>query len=220
MKWFLLVATIVFAGLTVSAQHKKVNSVKSPKVEGIPSSVKIISSKKLAISQIADTTITIRLTGRKLTYFKQNHIDIAKTASGLMENYEETKPAETASEVITNPKITGQRILEDGSFETSFEDGSKKIQYKGGYTMIYPDGRQMRASYMSVSPFIPPMPPGDEDLTKYLKNVSDALLSLLSESLNNDSISISNFKKGDTNLNIYLMINRRIEFINYINQQK
>jgi hypothetical protein len=167
------------------------------------------------ISQFVDTTITIKLTRKKIDYFKQNNLEIANTATEFLGNYIHTVSLDTSQK-----EVVSQRILEDGGFEQTFSDGSKKILYRGGYTIISPDGKKMSASYMSVSPLIPPTPPADENLKKYLQNVSDELLSILSGLLNNDDSSIANFKKGDANLNIYEIINRRIVFIDYCNKQR
>jgi len=169
-----------------------------------------------------DTTITIKLTKRKFDYLIQNHVDFARTASELMENY--ISPILIVSPVSSNSgdqKIISQRINEDGRFETIFEDGSKKIyEESGGYTIISPDGRNLSVRYVQVPSFVPPAPPDDADINMYLQNVNDGLLSILSDLLDNDTISISNFQKGDENLNIYEIINRRFKFINYINNEK
>ncbi|MBV5313606.1 MAG: hypothetical protein JZU47_09945 [Prolixibacteraceae bacterium] len=232
MKKSLLIITIIlFSDIMVPAQVNKITkekSVKTPKTEVALPPMKVIPKQNLFILAKRDTNITIHLTRSKLDYFRQNKIDLSLKASELLENYNDlilldikpTPSSDLSTSPVEQPIVIAQHILEDGGFETEYADGSKKIQYKSGYTMIFPDGRQMRASYMTVSPFIPPTTPDDENQTRYLQNVSDALLSLLSEFLNNDSVSITNFKKGEAGLNIYQVINRRIEFLNYINQQK
>jgi len=211
MKFFILFILIVFSNLSLSAQQKM----------RATSFDKKVFSKTLMISQ-KDTTITIKLTKRKFDYLIQNHVDFARTASELMENY--ISPILIVSPVSSNSgdqKIISQRINEDGRFETIFEDGSKKIyEESGGYTIISPDGRNLSVRYVQVPSFVPPAPPDDADINMYLQNVNDGLLSILSDLLDNDTISISNFQKGDENLNIYEIINRRFKFINYINNEK
>jgi hypothetical protein len=230
-QYLLIIILILFAVITVPAQVSKVKtekSVKIPKTEVAPSVIKVLPKQDLFVLAKRDTTLTIHLTRGKLDYFRQNKIDLSLKASELLENYNApilldiklTPSSDLNPSPTDQPKVIAQHILEDGGFETVYADGSKKIQYKSGYTMIFPDGRQMRASYMTVSPFIPPTTPDDENQTRYLQNVSDELLSLLSEFLENDNVSITNFKKGEAGLNIYQVINRRIEFLNYINQQK
>ncbi len=99
-------------------------------------------------------------------------------------------------------KIISKKILDNGQCEISYSDGSKKLLYAGGYTIIAPDGRKSSVSFVSVSPFTPPNAPDDPDMAQYLQNLSNTLLSMLGELLNNDQESIANFKKGDANLSI------------------
>jgi hypothetical protein len=211
MKFFILLIIIVFSNLSVAAQ-KKMNTT---------SMQKKMTAKTILFPK-KDTTITIKLTRRKFDYLLQTHIDFAGTASELMENY--IIPVSTISPASSDTgkqEIISQRINEDGRFETKFADGSKKIyEESGGYTIISPDGRGLFVRYVQVPTFVPPMLPDDVDVIKYLQNTSDGLLSLVSDLLNNDTISIANFKKGDANLNIYEIINRRFKFINYINSEK
>lgn len=214
MKWFFLFVTIVFSGLTVSAQLKKVNSVKSHKAVVMPSTVKVISKANFKNPQNEDTTITITLTRSKFEYLVQEHFDFSKEASKMIENYKDVDPFDNR-----NKKIVSQRILEDEGLEINYADGSKEILYYGGRILISADGRKSEIGYMQVSPVIPPSLPDDENQVIFLEKVSTELLDILSGWLNSDSASIANFKKGDGS-NVYENINRRIRFLNYIRQQK
>ena len=231
MKHSLLIIAILLAGISASAQVyrvKKEKLVKTPKTELAPSGLKVITKPDNFVLAKRDTTITIYLTHGKLDYFRQKKIDLSLKASELLESYNapilldiQPRPySDSSPSTPEQPKIIAQHILEDGGFETVYDDGSKKIQGKGGAIMISPDGKQLKTMYMTVPPFVPPTAPEDENQARYLQNVSDQLLNLLSMYLDNDIVSISNYKKGEDGLNIYQVINRRIEFLNYIRQQK
>ena len=157
-----------------------------------------------------DTLITIRLTKSKLNYLKENQIDLSSTASELLANYS------VAKSDTTPLKIVNRKILEDGGFETTYEDGSRRIKYKGGSTFITPEGDEFKSLFVQVPTFVPPSDPNDPDIAQYLDNIHNELSNFLSELLDNDAESISNFENGDTGLSIYQKINRRFEIINYL----
>lgn len=161
-----------------------------------------------------DSVITIRLSRNTFEYYRQNNIDISAKASKLLES---SRKVPTDSNKL---KVVSKRITEDDGFEVTYSDGSKKISYKNGFTMITPDGIAKKYSFMQVSSYVPPSPPNDPNEIKYLQNLSISLLSLLSDLLNNDAASISNFKLGDANLDLYQAINRRLRFIDYVNSKK
>ena len=214
MKCTICFTLILLVSLTVSSQINKNLIITKAKID-TTSLIMKMPLKAVLNPQKPDTTITIKLTNAKPDYLLQIHFDNPENASGLTNNF-----SSAASPVDSQQKIVSQRITEDGRFETTYADGSKKTSYKGSSEPISSKGIGMKSSAVSVLPFIPPTPPNDADITKYLQNVSDQLLRILYELLNRDNASIVNFKKGDANHNIYEIIYRRIEFINYCNIQK
>ena len=161
-------------------------------------------------NNFTDTLITIRLTKSKLDYLKKNRIDLSSTASDFFANYSVVKPGTTPL------KIVSQKILEDGGFETTYEDKSRRIKYKGGSTFISPEGDEFKSLFVQVPSFVPPSDPSDPDIVQYLDNIHDELSNFLSELLENDEESISNFERGDSGLSIYQKINRRFEIISFL----
>ena len=69
-------------------------------------------------NDFTDTLIIIRLTKSKLDYLLKNRIDLSSTASEFLANYSAVKPGTTPL------KMVSQKILEDGGFETTYEDNS------------------------------------------------------------------------------------------------
>ncbi len=227
MKYLIFFAALVFGSLIAEAQ-------KELPANQIQKKDKLLIQKKIHRANMyiplkVDTSVTLSLSRQKLNYFKQNKIDLAEKGSELIENYNapvllniSPKPSSDFSPFSPDngqQEIISQRINENEGFEIKYADGSIKILEYDGTTFISPDGQISRTSYMQVSPVIPPSLPDDEDQVNFLQKVSDELLGILSEALNNDSASIANFNIGD-GPNIYENINRRIRFLNYINQQK
>jgi len=115
--------------------------------------------------------------------------------------------------------VTGRRILNDGSVETSYADNHKRIDFAGGFTIISPDGRKSTASYMSVPKYVPPTMP-DANINKWLDNLNASLLSLISEWVDHDQASLTNMTAGESGKNIFDIINRRCSVIDYLNPLK
>jgi hypothetical protein len=218
--YFLLIAMLVNAFL-VSAQEKAAMS-----------KTDITKIQKVAKQPIKkDTAITVRLTRSKLDYFKKNNIDPGTKASELLENYSvpladiavmEMAPpkytiAATADTAVKNSQkeIVRNRIIKDGGFEISYSDSSKYIMYKDRFVRISPQGTTTMALMSQVTEYVPPADPTDPDLLLYLNNTNDKLLTILSQLLNNDASSISNYKQGEANLGLLGKINMRILFINF-----
>lgn len=189
------------------------------KLKPRPTAVNPSTKKMKAVYAIKDTLIPVRLTRASFNYFVQNNIDISAQVSTYLEQYR-SGTATMNNVTDTNKTIVSQKILEDDGFEITYSDGSKKILYSSGFTLIDPEGRARKFSFMQVSTFAPPSPPNDPDVIQYLQNVSATLLSFLSDLLNNDAASIENFQKGDASLNVYQIINRRFKFIDYITSAK
>jgi hypothetical protein len=214
MKYFICFTLILLVSLTVSSQINKNLIFTKAKID-TTSLIMKMPLKAVLNPQKPDTTITIKLTNTKTDYLLQIHFDNPKTESELTKNDVGIVSLDTS-----NKNIVRHRIIEDGGFETLFGDGSKKIIYKGSQTNIQPNGDITKIIHSQVPQFIPPTNPSENDFSKYLQNVSNELLNLLSDLLKNDSVSLANFKKSEASLNIYQIIYRRIDFINYINQQK
>lgn len=191
------------------------------KVMQKPASANTLAKKVKVSYTFKDTLIPVRLTRAGLNYFVKNKIDISTKVSNYLEQYRSgTVPINTNTVPDTNRTIVSEKILEDGGFETTYSDGSKKILYSNGFTVIDPQGRARKVSYIQVSTFAPPSAPNDPDVIKYLQNVSATLLSFLTDLLEQDAVSIANFQKGDANLNLYQVINRRFRFIDYVTSNK
>ena len=203
MKLTLIISSIL---LYISFNAKAQNELLINKTLKRPTHFKAVNKA----NNYTDTLITIRLTKSKLNYLKENQIDLSSTASELLANYSVVK-------LDTTPlKIVSQKILKDGGFETVYEDKSRRIQYKDGFTFITPEGDATKALYSQVPTFAPPSDPNDPDIVRYLENIHNELSNFLLELLDNDAESISNFEMGDSGLSIYQKINRRFELISYL----
>jgi hypothetical protein len=129
-------------------------------------------------------------------------------------NTQGVQPESDKSEVVT-----GRSILDDGSVETSYADGHKRIDHKGGYIIIAPDGRRSMVDRMSVPELVPPSMP-NANTVPWLESLNASLLSLIVEWVGKDERSIANMQAGESGKNIYEIINRRCSIINYLNPRK
>jgi len=206
MKAFLLIFAMLYVGFNALAQQQKITNKEFER----PAQLKTFKR----INLYTDTLISIRLTHSKLNELKEKKVNLSTKASELLSNYDEVSPEEN------QPKVINQKILENGGIETTYDDKSKRIKDEGGITVISPDGETMKMLFLQTPPFEPPTNPSDPDIVKYLTNVHDGLSESLSELLENDEESIANFQNGDSGLNIYQTINRRIAIIEYLISQQ
>lgn len=125
-----------------------------------------------------------------------------------------TAPAQTSIFVVN------RKILDDGKVEITFSDSSKIIKSRGGIIKISPDGHKVILTFLSTPLLVPPALPSENSITAWLDQVNKSLLELIQFRLNNDAVSIANFQKPESSLKLYEIINRRIEFINYLNTEK
>lgn len=109
-----------------------------------------------------------------------------------------------------------RKILENGTVEIDYADGSKKIISDGSITFISPDGRTSMESFDTAAPFVPPDLPND-DINRWLNSLNARLYTLISQLLKNDQTSINNLTAGESGLNIYQVINRRFKFLQSLN---
>ncbi len=76
-------------------------------------------------------------------------------------------------------KEVKRSILEDGTVELVYPDGTIKRIDDGGYTIIHPDGTSTGARYMNTPPTTPPELPADERISVYLEWQTESLLDLV-----------------------------------------
>lgn len=205
MRAIILIFTMQFVGFNALCQQEKITNKRFKR----QASLMKISKQSLYI----DTLVSIRLSYAKLNELKKKNVNLSTKASELLSSYDEAKLEENQRQIIN------QKILEDGGIETTYDDGSKRIKNEGGITTIWPDGQTTKMMFLQTPPFEPPQSPSDPDIVKYLTNIHDGLSESLSALLENDAESIANFKNGDSGLNMYQKINRRIAIINYLSSQ-
>lgn len=83
---------------------------------------------------------------------------------------------------VTSPSsdVAARSILPDGTVEIRYTDGRIKHIFIGGYTMIFPDGREKQTvMYHSVPMVRVPTLPGDPELLKWLEAHNDGLLRIM-----------------------------------------
>lgn len=125
-------------------------------------------------------------------------------------------PAENNTPQEGNEPV--KKILDNGNVEIDYADGSKKIISDGGITFISADGHKTMVEAIGAPVFIPPDLPND-DISRWLNDVDKSLLELITQELKNDQTSINNLLAGETNLNIYQIINRRFKFLGSLNSK-
>lgn len=134
------------------------------------------------------------------------------------------QPESTEEEEITpipdNDELQEQgvkrRILEDGTVELVYTDGTIKRIDDGGYTIINPDGTATSVRYINIPPTTPPQLPADDRIGAYLQWQNESLLDLVKKILNYNEQSINNFLKHESDItdNIYQQMYIRTSYIN------
>lgn len=109
-----------------------------------------------------------------------------------------------------------RRILENGTVELRYPDGTIKLIYNGGFTVIQPDGTVRSASYIQIPPTTPPQLPADERIGNYLNWQTESLLDLIKQILNYDNGSIENFLEHENKItqSVYEKMYIRTSYLN------
>lgn len=128
------------------------------------------------------------------------------------------------SPAVENDSQTSQEtgitrsILEDGTVELRYPDGTVKLITQGGYTIIHPDGTTSMVLAINKPPTTPPELPKDEKISAYLEWQTESLLHLIKEMLNYEEESIENFLNHEREVaqNVYQKMYIRTSFINML----
>lgn len=114
--------------------------------------------------------------------------------------------------------IIQRRILEDGTVELTYPDGTVKQIFYGGYKVAYPNGMNKSVGFMEIPPPKPPALPQDERIIDYLNWQTNSLLDLIKNLLGQDEESISNFLNHETEIasNIYEKMYIRTSYLEWL----
>ena len=107
-------------------------------------------------------------------------------------------------------------ILEDGTVQIRYPDGTIKHVFQCGYMIFKPDGTSSGVSCNQVQPTTPPSLPGDDKIIDWLDWQAESLLDLIKVLLEGDVNSIENYvnKEAEIAPNIYQKMYVRTNYIN------
>lgn len=101
-----------------------------------------------------------------------------------------------------------------GRVEVQRADGSTKILFDGGYTIVAPDGRQSTAVFQQVQPPTPPALPSEPAIVTWLETHNQNLLSIMAAVASDGQTSVDNYLRAEEpGLSLYKRIARRSLFI-------
>lgn len=107
-----------------------------------------------------------------------------------------------------------RRFGADGAVEIVYGDGSLKRKYKGGYTLVRPDGREQTVLFATLQPPTPPTAPPDNEHARWLDFESQQLLSLIRTLVGQNEATVSNYlAKEPIGLSPYARISVRREAV-------
>lgn len=120
--------------------------------------------------------------------------------------------------IVEDKHVIDKTILPGGEVEILFSDGSKKRIFKGGHTIINPDGTEQMALYMSVQPNTPPDLPENSQVVVWLEGVNENLLSSIRSMVGMDENVVNHYlqKESEEADNLYKQIELRMTYIEFL----
>ncbi|MGB7786930.1 MAG: hypothetical protein WBL27_12580 [Salinimicrobium sp.] len=137
--------------------------------------------------------------GQKLHDFEDLQISREQPSEVERNSPQTTVNDSESSEDLQEPGIR-RRIMEDGTVELRYPDGTIKRIKEGGYTIIHPDGTQTGAQFIQIPPTTPPQLPADQRINDYLEWQIESLFDMIKQILNNDQESIENFLEHENEI--------------------
>ncbi len=110
-----------------------------------------------------------------------------------------------------------RRVLPDGKVESRFPDGTIRLDYSGGYTIITPDGQEQIFLFQDVQGATPPSTPPDSAHENWLAQQNESLLIIITTLVGNDEASVNNYVANESaDLSAYQRMNRHIDTIDLL----
>lgn len=110
-----------------------------------------------------------------------------------------------------------RRVLDDGSIELRYPDGTIRIRTTGGETVIHPDGTRQVFQFQNAQPPTPPSVPPNAAHAAWVSAELDSLLNVIRTLVGNDQPSIDHFLAQEgAGLSPYRRINQRTRAIDML----
>lgn len=115
--------------------------------------------------------------------------------------------------------VVARRFTPEGIVEVAYADGRRVQRFQGGYTIIFPDGRQQRVLMSNVQPPTPPAPPPGSSLERWLDGEAAKLLDVLRLLVGQDEAQITAYlAREPADASAFARIAARREAIAYMLQ--
>lgn len=114
--------------------------------------------------------------------------------------------------------VIDKTILPGGDVEILFSDKRKKRIFKGGYTIINPNGSEQMVMMMNVQPNTPPELPEDLQIVLWLEAVNENLLSSIRRMVGMDEAVVNHYlqKENEEANDLYNQIDLRMTYIDFL----
>jgi hypothetical protein len=107
-----------------------------------------------------------------------------------------------------------RRFAADGAVEIVYPDGSVKRMYRGGFTLVGPDGKEQRYSFSTLQAPTPPLAPPDDGHARWLAFETDRLLGIIRSLVGQNEPTVANYLAREAaDLSPYGRISARREAI-------
>ncbi|MEM7121903.1 MAG: hypothetical protein AAF563_11540 [Pseudomonadota bacterium] len=117
----------------------------------------------------------------------------------------------------TGGAVIVRRVLPDGKVESRFPDGTIRLDYAGGFTIITPDGQEQIMLFQDVQGATPPSTPPDTAHADWLSQQNESLLIIISTLVGDDEASVNNYLANESaGSSAYEKIDRHIDTINLL----
>lgn len=106
-------------------------------------------------------------------------------------------------------------FTEDGDVKIRYPDGTTKIYFHGGVTVIQPNGESLTFLFSQVQPDDPPALPSDPQLVEWLEWSNSSLLEFIRSLVNNDETAVNHYlqKEAEHTINIFDQMRMRTSVI-------
>ncbi len=122
------------------------------------------------------------------------------------------------SQQPTTPNAAKRSISPQGEVVLSYPDGRVEKRYKGGKTIILPDGQEQKMLFSTAAPpAIPPALPDDAE-GLWLEYHNAGLLAIIENLVGHDSAAMENYLAFEGDAVVYEKIARRRQTIDYLSQ--
>ena len=150
--------------------------------------------------------------------FYANKQPVRRLTAGASQNLQEYQSANVINRMERLPqvaKVVKRRVLDNGSVELTFSDGTIKVYSGGSITVKNPGGEEFTMSMMQVMTLDPPMP-NNPDVNKWLGELNNNMDEIATHLFDGDATSLINYKNNLSDYNSIKRVNESMRIIGFL----